>query len=209
MMRMSSPSPRMGMALGLLLTSSLMAGPAAPPEASFVGDARADKTDPTAAEATAKFRRWGGGTGDDKAPLVFPPENKPGRIIRRQATPTEIRDGINARLAFLDSQPDQGSKDEAVRIRARLALIPNNQKNFPGDAHPIQFLEYVKTLPDSKQEMVIPPANRIKIVDQKEMKRLKDNGLPLPQPQYRTTTVTIITHHLVPTFRVVRTEYPD
>jgi hypothetical protein len=206
---MSSPSPRMGIALGLLLSSSLMAGPVPPPEASFVGDAKADKTDATAADNQAKFRRWGGTTGDDKAPLVFPPENRPGRIVRRQASPQEIRDGITARLAFLDAQPDQASRDEAARIRARLALIPANQANFPGDAHPIQFLEYVKSLPDSKQEMVIPPGNKIKVVDQKEMKRLKDNGLPLPQPQYRTTTVTIVTHHLVPTFRVVRTEYPD
>lgn len=211
--RQRIPSTGIGIALGLLLASRALAGPAAPPEATFVGDARADIADDAAAKAKAKetadFRRWGANTVADEAPSVFLPERPAGKINIRNADPTEARKALDDYLITLDKFP-AGSPQakEAARIRARLALIPAKQKSFPGDLHPIQFLEYLRTLPDNKQELVLPPKNTIKIVDQVAIKKLKDAGKPMPQPVYRTTTVKIVTHHLVPTFKDVYTEYP-
>jgi hypothetical protein len=193
--------------VGLLLANSALAGTAS--EASFVGDGNVIQGGTEAdAKATADFRRWGGTKGD-QAPSVFLPENKPGRIAVSYVDPSKARADLKKYLDDLDKfPPGSPQAAEAKRIRDRLALIPSGQAALPNDLHPIQFLEYLRTLPDNKAGLILPPKNHIKIVDQDEIKRLKDAGKPLPQPVYRTTKVTIITHHLVPTFRDVYTEYP-
>lgn len=197
----------MSIAAALLLASNAFA---APQEASFVGDGNADKPDASKAKEAADFRRWGGGTSDkDKSPSVFLKEGAAGKINVRYVDADKDRIAFQAYLNKL-SQAPAGSADakEYTRIMARLALIPANQRNFKGDMHPIEFLEYVRSLPDNTSGLVLPPKNHIQIVDQDAIKALKDAGKPLPQPVYRTTTVTIVTHHLVPTFKDVYTEYP-
>jgi hypothetical protein len=196
----------LGIAVGLTLSGSAMAATA--PDATFVGDANVVPQGTEAqAKAMADFRRWGSTV--DQAPSVFLPENKAGAVSISYADPATARAAIDAYLAKLDlSPPGSANALEAARIRARLAKIPANQRTLPDDLHPIQFLEYLRTLADNRAGLILPPKNHIKIVDQDEIKRLKATGQPMPQPVYRTTKVTTITHHLVPTFRDVYTEYP-
>ena len=201
------PSAGMSIAAGLLLASTVFASPK---EATFVGDANADKPDAAAAKSAADYRRWGGGSNDnDRAPSVFLKEAAAGKLQIRHADPVADRALFQAYLTKLAAAP-AGSSDakEYARIMARLALIPVAQRNFKGDMHPIEYLEFMKSLPDNTSGLVLPPQNHIKIVDQDAIQALKDAGKPMPAPQYRTTTTTIITHHLVPTFKDVYTEYP-
>lgn len=203
------PGIRSGIAIGLLLASSALAAPTVR-EAQFVGDRNSDLADPANAGANADFRRWGTTAAGVDGPQTFLKEKKAGKITVRNATPAEIRAAVNARLAALLAAGDPASLAERARIMARLALIPAGQNNVANlnDIHPNLYLEFLRLQNDNQQELILPPKNQIKIVDIKQIEMNRAAGRPDPQPIYRTTHITVVTHHLVPTFRTVYTEYP-
>ena len=214
MLRPRMPIVPIGIAMGLLLSASSPA-PAADPK--FVGDA--GNQGPAVSQRlqdSATFRRWGGGTGSDTDPQVFLKENPAGRIKVHHVgdpndplapSPAKIRSDLQAYLNTLDP-----NSAEYQRLKARLALIPPGQDGsnpaWANDVHPIQFLEWLKLQTDNNQGLIEPKPNTITIVDQQAIEALLAAHQPLPQPIYRTVTTTIITHHLVPTYATVYTQFP-
>jgi len=207
--------------MGLLVAASALAAPTPPREANFVGDA--GQQGPTAQQRlqdSAAFRRWGGGSTDtDKAPKVFLTETNrtfnPQNHINDGGQPTVavVRQELIDHVNKLCAAGDPASQTECARIRARLALIPSGQDGsnpaYANDLHPIQFLEWLRFQTDKNQNL-LPPPNKITIVDQDALKKILDTKGPgaLPDPVYRTTTVTVITHHLTPTYKQVLTQFP-
>lgn len=203
------PVAMIGIAMGALLAADAQAAPTAP---SFVGDAGSQgKAVEQRLKDSADFRRWGdfNHTGKaDEAPLVLLKQNNsalpalPHVGDPGQPTPQDVRTQLQTYINGLDP-----NSTEYKRIQARLKLIPGTQKTFASDVHPIQFIEWVKTLPDNKQN-ILPKTNTIQIVDQDALKKLIDSKQPLPQSVYRKVATTIITHHLVPTYKTVETQFP-
>jgi len=198
-----------GVAMGLVLAASSQAAPTPP---TFVGDAGNQGPDAISRlNNSSNYRRWGDSAHSqkgDEAPLVLLKQNPSGLNSLPhvgdpgQPTPADVRNQLQAYLQALGP-----NSPEYKRIMARLALIPGNQANFGGDVHPIQFVEWLKSLPDNQQN-ILPKPNTIQIVDQDALQHLFDTKQPLPQPVYRTVTTTIITHHLVPTYATVQTQFP-
>jgi len=219
------PIAGIGIALGLLVAASVHASPA-PHEAKFVGDSGEQGAAVSQRLSdSADFRRWGGGTGSgasqkDKAPKVFLTETNKGKIgtgnhigDKNQPTVADVRKQLTTFVNNLCAQGDPASQAECARIRARLALIPSGQDGsnpaYANDLHPIQYLEWLR-LQNDKNQNLLPPPNKITIVDQDALKKILDTkgASALPDPVYRTTTVTVITHHLTPTYKQVLTQFP-
>lgn len=216
------PISGIGIAAGLLFAGIAVAAPTQPQEASFVGDAGAVHRQKSAEgagviKAQQDARRWGGGaSSSDQAPEVFikgdksallkglPHVGDPG-----QPTPQDVVNQLNAYVASLKAKGDSASLAEAKRIEDHInTMVPPNQRNVvAGDVHPVIFKEWLASLPDDKQA-INPKKNTITIVDQDKLKDLLKDPTKLPTPQYRYTTITIITHHLIPTFKEVYTQYP-
>jgi len=209
------PIAGIGIAMGLMLTAAQ--GAPANNDPKFVGDAGNQGSAISGRlQGSADFRRWGGGSGNDQDPQLFSKEGPAGRIKVHHVgdpndpaapSPAKIRQDLANYLATLVP----GSA-EYIRFTNRMKLIPAGQDGsnavYANDVHPIQFLEWLRLQTDNKEGLILPKQNTIHIVNEDALQALIDKHQPLPQPVYKTVTTTIVTHHLVPHYSTVTTQFP-
>jgi hypothetical protein len=200
------------LAAGLVVSQSAVSGPSTPTGLSFVGDAR-----PASSQGQLDFGRWGGGSSEkDKAPRVQPRERA------RQVLNVAPMD-----LAALVPDPDNPSGPKIQMIDAVRKSLKKAANADPAlakrlekiasqvpvalrgkDLHPLEYLEYVKTLTDKDAKFISPPPNQIKIVDQNEIERRLAAGEKAFDNFYRIQKTTVVTHTLTPIFQTATVYYP-
>jgi len=152
---------------------------------------------------------------------VFLKENKPGKLsiqripdgpntLTNPFSPVSIRKAVTDYVNSLDPNSQQ-AKD----FHLWLGMVPPNQTGtdsahpeYYNDVHPNILRIWMMIQPDNKQAFYLPKPTTIQIVDQDALQKLIDSHQPLPEPVYRTVTTTIITHHLIPTYKTVYTQFP-
>lgn len=181
-----------------------IAGPADKPQ--FVGDAALRGAD----KGQLDFGRWGSSSSGvkDRAPGVQPRERVRDVLSIVPMGPAKVKEVREMVDNLAKSDPAL-----AARLTKARAGIPASV--LTEDMHPIEYLEYVKNLPDNEAKFVMPPPNKIKVVDQAEIAR----RLALPENAgkaakdildnfYKTRKTSIVTHKLTPILQSATVYYP-
>jgi hypothetical protein len=167
-----------------------------PKDLQFVGDSlRRDKD-----QGRLDFGRWGtGGAANDRSPTAQLRERRPKAVQIERMTPEKI---VEVRKVLGDIA--KGNPE----AKARQEKIPAGTPQLADDLHPLEYLEYVRSLTDKEAKFAMPPSNKIKIVDQAKIAQLKAEGKSPYESLYRTIKKTIITHNLVPIIETRQLYYP-
>lgn len=91
-------------------------------------------------------------------------------------------------------------------LAAKLAAIA--PQRLPDDLHPVEFVEGLKLQTDKDAQLITPPANKIKIVDQEALAAMTPAQKAAITVKYRKTTIIPKTVEYKPLYQTIQVAYP-